>query len=127
MEGTAEEGCLVTVVDDDDSVRESLPDLLGELGFTARTFGSAEDLLASDALATTRCLILDVALPGMSGPQLHRELMGRGHEVPVIFITAQADGNLGACLREQGAVACLLKPFRDSELHAALAAVFNPV
>ncbi len=67
MQGTAETECLVTVVDDDESVRESLPDLLGELGFSARAFASAEELLASDALATTRCLILDIAMPGTVG------------------------------------------------------------
>jgi FixJ family two-component response regulator len=122
MQGTAEAECLVTVVDDDESVRESLPDLLGELGFTARAFASAADLLVSDALATTRCLILDIAMPGMSGPELYRELLERGCAIPVIFITAQADTNLGAVLRERGAVACLLKPFSEVELRAALAA-----
>ena len=126
MQGTAETECLVTVVDDDESVRESLPDLLGELGFSVRSFASAEELLASDALATTRCLILDIAMPGMSGPDLHRELLGRGCAIPVIFITAQADTNLGALLREQGAVACLLKPFSEAQLRGALTAAFNP-
>jgi FixJ family two-component response regulator len=118
MQGT--EGCLVTIVDDDESVRESLPDLLGELELTARAFASAEELLASDALATTKCLILDVALPGLSGPDLHRELLRRGCEIPVIFITGQADTNLGRLLRGQGAVACLFKPFSEAELRAAL-------
>jgi len=122
MQGAAETECLVTVVDDDESVRESLPDLLGELGFTVRSFASAEELLASDALATTRCLILDIAMPGMSGPELHRELLRRGCTTPVIFITAQTNTNLGAVLREQGAVACLLKPFSEGELRAALSA-----
>ncbi len=122
MQALAEERCLVTVVDDDESVRESLPDLLGELGFAARAFASAEELLASDALATTRCLILDIALPGLSGPQLHRELLARGTAIPVIFITAQADPNLAPLLRDQGAIACLFKPFSEVELRAALAA-----
>ena len=125
MQGTAETECLVTVVDDDESVRESLPDLLGELGFSARAFASAEDLLASDALATTHCLILDIAMPGTSGPQLHRELLGRGCAIPVIFITAQADTNLEALLREQGAVACLLKPFSEAQLRGALTVACN--
>jgi FixJ family two-component response regulator len=114
------EGCLISIVDDDYSVRESLPDLLGELGLSSQAFASSEDLLASDALAGTTCLILDVAMPGLSGPELHCELLRRGCAIPVIFITAQADPNLGRVLRRQGAVACLFKPFSEAELRAAL-------
>jgi FixJ family two-component response regulator len=121
------EGCLVTIVDDDESVRESLPDLLRELGLTARAFASAEELLASDALATTRCLILDVAMPGLSGPELHRELLQRGCLIPVIFITAQPDTYLESLLRSQGTVACLFKPFSEAELCAALAVALTRV
>lgn len=71
-------GSLVSVVDDDESVRESLPDLLRELGFEVEAFSSAEEFLASDSIGQTRCLILDVAMPGMSGPDLQRELARRG-------------------------------------------------
>src|SRR5262249_1889138 len=96
---------LVAVVDEDESVRESLPDLLGELGYAGRPYSSAEEFLASGCLADPRCLILDVAMTGMSGPELHRELLRRGHKMAVIFITAVADENLPAALLQQGAVA----------------------
>src|ERR1700756_410655 len=82
---------LVSVVDDDESVRESLPDLLRELGYAAKAFASAEGYLASGCIPETRCLVLDIAMPGMSGPDLHRELILRGHAIPAIFITAGAD------------------------------------
>lgn len=126
MERTTEAGRRVTVVDDDQSVRESLPDLLRELGFTVRAFGSAEELLASDALATTGCLILDIAMPGLSGPQLHRSLLLSGCDIPVIFITAQADADRGPVLQGRGAIACLTKPFSEAELREALARAFDP-
>jgi FixJ family two-component response regulator len=111
---------LVSVVDDDESVRESLPDLLGELGFAARTFASAHEFLASNSIAVTRCIILDIAMPGMSGPELHLELRRRGHAVPTIFITARADERVRGDLLRQGAVECLFKPFSDQALRAAL-------
>src|SRR6188474_2684056 len=79
---------LVSVVDDDESVRESLPDLLREFGFAAQAFASAEEFLASDRIGDTRCLILDIAMPGMSGPDLHRELLRRQQRIPTVFITA---------------------------------------
>lgn len=111
---------LVSVVDDDESVRESLPDLLRELGFAARAFTSAEEYLTSDALDQTRCLILDIAMPRMSGRELHRELVLRGTTTPVIFITAQTDLTLESAVLAQGAVACLFKPFSEQELGTAL-------
>ena len=82
---------LVSVVDDDESVRESLPDLLRQFGFAAQAFSSAEAFLASDASARRSCLILDVAMPGMSGPELQQELTRRRQEIPIVFITAQGD------------------------------------
>ena len=91
QERGAAERLLVSVVDDDESVRESLPDLLGEFGFAARAFSSAEEFLASDCFDQTRCLILDVAMPGMSGPELQRELKLRRREIPIVFITAQRE------------------------------------
>jgi FixJ family two-component response regulator len=111
---------LIAIVDDDESVRESLPDLLGELGYDARAFPSAREFLHSDALVHARCLLLDVAMPGVSGPELLRELRARGHTVPVIFITAQADTNVRADLLSQGAIDCLFKPFGEQDLKAAL-------
>jgi FixJ family two-component response regulator len=108
---------LVAIVDDDESVRESLPDLVREFGFAVSAFSSAEEFLSSDCIEQIGCLILDVAMPGMSGPELQRELTRRGYAIPIIFITAQSDA---ADLRDQGARACLLKPFSDTELLDAL-------
>jgi FixJ family two-component response regulator len=111
---------LVSVVDDDESVRESLPDLLREFGFEVDTFASAEEFLGSGRMSETRCLILDVAMPGMSGPDLLRELSVRRQQIPIIFITAHGDQATRPRLIAQGAVDCLLKPFSDTALRAAL-------
>jgi FixJ family two-component response regulator len=116
----ATERPLVSVVDDDESVRESLPDLLGEFGFAARAFSSAEEFLASGCIPQTKCLILDIAMPRMSGPDLQRELKIRGQEIPIIFITASTDKSVRPQLLEQGAVECLFKPFSDTALLAAI-------
>lgn len=111
---------LVSVVDDDESVRESLPDLLAEFGFAVQAFSSAEAFLNSGNMARTRCLILDVAMPGMSGPDLHRELKRRKLEIPIVFITANADEKVRPRMLEEGAVECLIKPFSDTDLRKAL-------
>jgi FixJ family two-component response regulator len=111
---------LVSVVDDDESVRESLPDLLREFGVAARTFSSAEEFLSSDVLTKTECLILDINMPGMSGPELHRELVRRQLAMPAIFITAQRDDAVRLRMLEDGAVECLFKPFSDTALLQAL-------
>jgi FixJ family two-component response regulator len=111
---------LVAVVDDDESVRESLPDLLRQLGFTAKGFASAEELLSFKDLSRTRCLLLDVCMPGISGPELQQELVSRGMRVPIIFITAQVDASVREMLMQRGAAACLLKPFSEQQLRAAL-------
>jgi len=111
---------LVSVVDDDESVRESLPDLLRELGFAVQAFSSAEEFLASNYVDKTNCLILDVAMPGMTGPDLQRELKLRRQEIPIVFITARKDETIRPRLIELGAVDCLFKPFSDTALLAAL-------
>jgi FixJ family two-component response regulator len=111
---------LVCVVDDDESVRESLPDLLKELGFDAEAFPSAEAFLESDFVGRTRCLLLDVTMPGMSGPELQQELARRGIEVAIIFITAHVDEAVRTSLLAQGAVECLFKPFSENTLVEAL-------
>jgi FixJ family two-component response regulator len=116
---------LVSVVDDDESVRESLPDLLREFGFAAEAFASAEEFLASDRIGATSCLILDVAMPGMSGPDLHRELMRRQQQIPTVFITAHGSEATRPQLIAQGAVDCLLKPFSDTALRAAIDAALR--
>lgn len=111
---------LVSIVDDDESIRESLPDLLKELGFASQTFSSADEFLALDGISRTRCLILDVAMPGMSGPELQQELNRRKSKIPIIFITARRDEAMLTRLIEQGAIACLIKPFSDRALLEAL-------
>jgi FixJ family two-component response regulator len=114
---------LITVVDDDVSSRESLPDLLRMLGFAAMPFASTEDFLASDVLDKTQCLILDVSMPGMSGPQLQCELRRRELKIPIIFITAHCDRDLRADLIARGAVECLFKPLSEHDLLSALDSV----
>jgi FixJ family two-component response regulator len=116
---------LVSVVDDDESVRESLPDLLRQFGFSARVFPSAEAFLASEVVAQTSCLILDIAMPGMSGPELQRELANRQHKVPIVFITAGGDRSIRAELLAAGAVECLFKPFGETALLDALNAALR--
>ena len=111
---------LVSVVDDDESVRESLPDLLKEFGFAVRAFSSAQDFLSSDSLGKTKCLILDVVMPGMTGLELQQELRRDGHDIPVIFISAQKDAAIRDQALRQGAVTFLYKPFSDTALLEAL-------
>ena len=118
-------GSLVSVVDDDESVRESLPDLLREVGYAVQAFSSAEEFLASDYVGQTRCLILDIAMPSMTGPDLQRELTLRQHEIPIVFITAHGDETVRPRLLERGAVECLSKPFSDAALLRALNAAFG--
>jgi FixJ family two-component response regulator len=116
----SERPLLSVVVDDDESVRESLPDLLREFGFAARAFSSAEEFLSSGCLDETRCLILDIAMPGMTGPELQQELKGRGRHIPIIFITGQSDDMIRVRVLKQGAAGFLLKPFSDTDLLAAI-------
>jgi FixJ family two-component response regulator len=111
---------LIAIVDDDVSMRQSLPDLVERFGFAVRVFASAEEFLASDCVGQTKCLILDVALPGMSGPDLQRELSRRGQKIPIVFITGQANEDLRRQLLEEGAVECLFKLFKPTALLKAL-------
>jgi FixJ family two-component response regulator len=111
---------LVAVVDDDESVRESLPDLLWELGYSVQAFSSAEAFLASGFVEQTRCLVLDVAMPGMTGPELQRELARRRQVLPIVFITAHKDEAVRQRLLDLGAVECLFKPFGEAALLGAL-------
>ena len=116
---------LVSVVDDDESVRESLPDLLRQFGFAAQAFSSAEAFLASEVVSDTSCLILDIALPGMSGPDLQKELIRLQQEIPIVFITANGDRTVRPRLLAQGAVECLFKPFSETALLDALNAALR--
>jgi FixJ family two-component response regulator len=116
---------LVSVVDDDESVRESLPELLRLFGFAAQGFASAEAFLASEAVAETRCLILDIAMPGMSGLDLQQELKRRRRQIPIVFITGQSDDTIRSQLLAHGAIECLFKPFSEAALIDALDAAFR--
>jgi FixJ family two-component response regulator len=116
---------LIAVVDDDESVRESLPDLVVSIGLTAKAFASAHEFLASGCITDTRCLILDISMPGMSGPELQRELNRRGHAIPTIFITARSRDSIPPDLFQQGVVDCLFKPFSGTDLRAALNAALQ--
>jgi FixJ family two-component response regulator len=111
---------LISVVDDDESVRESLEGLLKSIGYIVQVFSSAESFLSSDALLKTNCLILDVRMPGMSGPELQQDLKAHGHQIPIIFITAHGDDDVRARVLADGAVACLLKPFGEDSLLSAI-------
>jgi len=116
---------LVAVVDDDESIRESLPDLLRHFGFDTQTFPSAEAFLGCEGVGDSSCLILDIGLPGLNGPDLHQELLRQGHRIPTIFITAQGDRSLEPRLIARGAIACLFKPFGDTDLFNALTAAMG--
>jgi FixJ family two-component response regulator len=116
---------LVSVVDDDESVRESLPDLLRQFGFAVQAFSSAEAFLASEVVSETSCLVLDVAMPGMSGPDLQQELIRRRQEMPIVFITANGDRHIRPRLLANGAVECLFKPFREAALLDAVNAALR--
>jgi FixJ family two-component response regulator len=120
-----DERSLVSVVDDDESVRESLPDLLRQFGFVAEAFSSAEAFLASDAVSHTNCLLLDVAMPGMSGPDLQQELTRRDQTMPIVFITAHGDSTIRPRLLARGAVECLLKPLSEAALLDAIDAALR--
>jgi FixJ family two-component response regulator len=113
---------LVSVVDDDESVRDSLPDLLREFGFRVRAFSSAAEFLTSDQISETKCLVLDISMPGMSGPDLHDELKCLHRKIPIIFITGNRDEEMRSRMLERGAIECLFKPINDTALRQALTA-----
>jgi FixJ family two-component response regulator len=112
---------LIVVIDDDQSVRESLPELIRECGYSSHAYPSAEEFLVSDTLGHVHCLILDVAMPGMTGTELQKELHRLQANVPIIFITAVQNEAVRASVLEMGAVACLLKPFGNQEILASIA------
>jgi FixJ family two-component response regulator len=118
---------LVSVVDDDESVRESLPDLLRQFGFAAEAFQSGEAFLASDVINETRCLILDIAMPGLSGPEVQQELTRRRQTIPIVFVTGHGDLAVRPHLLARGAVECLFKPFGETALLDAVTAALRQV
>jgi FixJ family two-component response regulator len=116
---------LVSVVDDDESVRESLPDLLRSFGFDVEAFASAEAYLAAAGRTRADCLVLDIAMPGMSGPELQIEVARRGERIPIVFITARRDDEAIAELLRRGAAACLIKPFEAAAIVDAVNAALG--
>ncbi len=115
----------ISVVDDDESVRDAAKTLLRSVGYSVRTFASAEGLLNSGALGETECLILDVRMPGIDGLELQRRLNAEGFRVPIIFISAHSDGPLRRQVIEAGAVDLLNKPFAASTLLANVETVLG--
>src|SRR5208282_4788449 len=116
---------LISVVDDDESVRESLSDLLKELRYAVQAFGSAEEFLGSDRLAKTKCVIVDISMPGMTGPELQLELTRRREGIRIVFITAQTDEAVRRSVMGCGAVDCLPKPFSETALLEAINAALH--
>ena len=116
---------LISVVDDDDSVRESLGGLIRSVGFAVKVFASAEEFLNSDHLRNTHCLILDVRMPGMNGLELQRQLAASDRKIPIIFITAHGDEEVRSRALNGGAVDYLLKPFSEEALLNAIDAALK--
>ena len=111
---------LISIVDDDDSFRNSLDNLIRSVGFQAQGFSSAEAFLNSNQAHDTACLILDVRMPGMNGLDLQRQMVASNWHIPIIFITSHTDGDARARALEAGAVDFLYKPFRDEDLLNAI-------
>jgi FixJ family two-component response regulator len=111
---------LISIVDDNESMREAITSLLRSAGFKAKNFSSAEKFLNSPSLPDTACLILDVRMPGLSGPELQRRLAGENRRIPIIFITAHADARIQAELMRAGVVDLLPKPFSEEALLCAV-------
>ncbi len=116
---------LISIVDDDDFLRNSLDNLIRSVGFRVQGFSSAEAFLNSDQVRDTACLILDVRMPGMSGLQLQRQIVAANWRIPIIFITSYADGDARAKALEAGAVDYLYKPFREEDLINAIDAALK--
>ena len=116
---------LVSIVDDDESVRESLPDLLRLFGFAAEAFSSAEAFLASDVVGETSCLLLDIVMPGMSGPDLQQELTRQRRKIPIVFITGHREMSRSPLLVDGSAAGCLVKPFSEAALLDAVSAALR--
>jgi FixJ family two-component response regulator len=115
-------GGVVCIVDDDESVRESVTGLLRSVGFDTRPFASAEEFLCGHPASVINCVVLDVTMPGMSGAELQEHLLAAGQHLPIVFITARTEQALHTRLLARGAIACLVKPFQEEELLAAVKA-----
>ena len=107
---------VIAIVDDDGSFREALERLLGTFAFQVRTFASGEEFLHSRELSSVACLVLDVAMPGMSGFEVQRRLRGRGLRIPTVVVTAHADDDVAQRVAAAGAIAILSKPVDQQTL-----------
>ena len=107
---------MISIIDDDESVREATKGLIRSLGYVAPTFASAEEFLKSDRVHDSSCLITDVQMPGMSGIELQDRLIAQGHRLPIIFITAYPEANVRGRALEAGALGFLSKPFSEENL-----------
>jgi FixJ family two-component response regulator len=107
---------VISIVDDNQSVREAIESLVRSLGYDAVTFCSAEEFIGSGHVKITACLITDIQMPGLSGVELHDRLVSDGHRMPVIFVTAFPDDRMQGRLLEGGAIGYLAKPFREDHL-----------
>ena len=117
---------LISIVDDDESVREAIESLIKSVGLGAQVFASSEDFLSSDRIEETSCLILDMRMPGMSGLELQRRLSADGYGIPIIFISAHSDDQIRAQALGAGAVDFLFKPFSDQALVDAVQVALGP-
>ena len=117
---------LMTIVDDDDSLRTSLDNLLRSVGFRAQGFASAEAFLRSHQVHATACLMLDVRMAGMNGLELQRQMVAANWQIPIIFITSHVDDEARARALDAGAVAFLYKPCREDDLLQAIDAALKP-
>jgi len=117
---------LIAIVDDDDSLRTSLDNLLRSVGFRAHGFASAEAFLSSNQVHATACLMLDVRMPGMNGLELQRQIVAADWQIPIIFITSHVDDEARARALDAGAVAFLYKPCREDDLLQAIDAALKP-
>ena len=119
-------GVMISIVDDDPSVREATKELLRSLGYCASTFASADEFLGSEQLKQTACVISDIQMPGLSGAELQRRLLADGHKMPIIFITAFPDERTRKRVLAAGAVCYLSKPYTEESLIACLSAALSP-
>jgi FixJ family two-component response regulator len=115
-----EADAIVFVVDDDESVRQSLKNLIGSVGLKVQAFASAQEFLRSKLTDVPGCLVLDVRLPGLSGLDLQKRMVEAGMEMPIIFITGHGDIPMTVRAIKAGAVEFLTKPFRDQDLLDAI-------
>jgi len=113
---------VISIVDDDESVRQALKSLIDSVGFRAEVFRSGEEFLNSPIVSQTDCLITDVRMPGMSGLELQQQLIAAGASIPIVFISAHEDREARARGLRAGAIDFLQKPFSEDSLLGAISA-----